>query len=137
MSIDKQKLQALLWAEVAAWSASSPDWLSNSEALEEFLGKQTLEEVALELLDENERLAAGGQLLVRDRDELRAERDQLKAENGLLRQLAIDTGLELRRASSWICREVEAGTKSATHWAVRLREIADKIDAAVGKAVQP
>ncbi|WP_338498219.1 hypothetical protein V5F23_09715 [Pseudomonas sp. WP18] len=54
MSIDKQKLQALLWAEVAAWSASSPDWLSNSEALEVFLGKQTLEEVALELLAENE-----------------------------------------------------------------------------------
>ncbi|TWC17145.1 hypothetical protein FBY06_1187 [Pseudomonas sp. SJZ085] len=56
MTIDKQKLQKLLWAEVAAWSASSSDWLSNSEALEEFLGKQTLGEVALELLAENEAL---------------------------------------------------------------------------------
>ncbi|WP_238962215.1 hypothetical protein [Pseudomonas sp. AF32] len=62
MTIDKQKLQKLLWAEVAAWSASSPDWLDNSQALEEFLGKQTLEEVALELLAENERLAASVKL---------------------------------------------------------------------------
>lgn len=50
-------------------------------------------------------------------------------ESETLRNLVADTGLELRKASSWICREVEAGTKSATHWAIRLREKADHIDA--------
>lgn len=59
MTIDKQKLQKLLWAEVAAWSVSAPDWPTVTQALEEFLGKQTLEEVALELLVENERLRKG------------------------------------------------------------------------------
>lgn len=76
-------------------------------------------EVVLALISENERLSA-----------------ELKAENGLLRQLASDTVLELRKASSWICREVEAGTKSATHWAVRLREKADHIDAAMAQGEQ-
>jgi len=70
MTIDKQKLQKLLWAEVAAWSASSPDWLSNSEALEEFLGKQTLEEVALELLAENEALRQERDKLAEDKQGL-------------------------------------------------------------------
>ena len=56
MTIDKQKLQKLLWAEVAAWSVSAPDWPTVTQALEEFLGKQTLEEVALELLVESGRL---------------------------------------------------------------------------------
>lgn len=69
-------------------------------------------------------------------EQLETERDQLKAENEVLRKLASDTGHELRKASSWICREVEAGTKSATHWAVRLREKADQIDAAMGKGNQ-
>lgn len=59
MTIDKQKLQKLLWAEVAAWSVSAPDWPETTEALSEFLGKQTLEEVALELLAENEALREG------------------------------------------------------------------------------
>ncbi|MFJ3486600.1 ead/Ea22-like family protein [Pseudomonas sp. NPDC090202] len=59
--------------------------------------------------------------------------DQLKAENELLRRLASEIGLELRKASSWICREVEDGTRSATHWAVRLREKADQIDAALSR----
>ncbi|MDG9785396.1 hypothetical protein N7408_29755, partial [Pseudomonas otitidis] len=45
------------------------------------------------------------------------------------------TALELRKASSWICREVEAGTASATHWAIRLRERADQIEA--GTPQQP
>jgi len=75
MTIDKQKLQKLLWAEVAAWSASSPDWLDNSQALEEFLGKQTLEEVALELLAENEALRAGQAEFSRSFEKLQAENE--------------------------------------------------------------
>jgi hypothetical protein len=58
MSIDKQKLQSLLWSEVAAWKADCAEWKRNTEALQEFLGDKTVEEVALELLAENERLKA-------------------------------------------------------------------------------
>lgn len=56
MSIDKQKLQKLLWAEAASYRADCTDWKRNTEALQEFLGEKTVEEVALELLVENERL---------------------------------------------------------------------------------
>ncbi|MFI8645880.1 hypothetical protein ACIGJK_13945 [Pseudomonas iridis] len=56
MTIDKQKLQKLLWSEVASWKADCGEWKQNAEALGEFLGEKTMEEVALELLTENERL---------------------------------------------------------------------------------
>jgi hypothetical protein len=58
MSIDKQKLQKLLWAEAASFRADCADWKRNTEALQEFLGEKTVEEVALELLAENDRLSA-------------------------------------------------------------------------------
>ena len=54
MSIDKQKLQKLLWAEAASFRADCADWKRNTEALQDFLGEKTVEEVALELLEENE-----------------------------------------------------------------------------------
>ena len=56
MTIDKQKLQKLLWAEAASYRADCADWKRNTEALQEFLGEKTVEEVALELLAENKRL---------------------------------------------------------------------------------
>jgi uncharacterized protein YidB (DUF937 family) len=56
MTIDKQKLQKLLWSEVASWKADWGEWRQNAEALGEFLGEKTVEEVALELLADNERL---------------------------------------------------------------------------------
>ncbi|PHN32117.1 hypothetical protein [Pseudomonas sp. ICMP 460] len=56
MTIDKQKLQKLLWSEVASWKADCGEWKQNAEALGEFLGEKTVEEVALELLTENELL---------------------------------------------------------------------------------
>lgn len=56
MSIDKQKLQKLLWAEAASFRADCADWKRNTEALQDFLGEKTVEEVALELLAENETL---------------------------------------------------------------------------------
>ncbi|PIB57232.1 hypothetical protein [Pseudomonas sp. 2995-1] len=75
MSIDKQKLQKLLWAEAASFRADCADWKRNTEALQDFLGEKTVEEVALELLAENETL--------------RKERDQLAEENrGLLEDFA-------------------------------------------------
>ena len=56
MNIDKQKLQKLLWAEAASYRADCANWKRNTEALQDFLGEKTVEEVALELLAENERL---------------------------------------------------------------------------------
>jgi len=56
MNIDKQKLQKLLWAEAASYRADCANWKRNTEALQNFLGEKTVEEVALELLAENERL---------------------------------------------------------------------------------
>ena len=54
MTIHKQQLQKLLWAEAASFRADCADWKRNTEALQEFLGEKTVEEVALELLAENE-----------------------------------------------------------------------------------
>ncbi|WP_455910849.1 hypothetical protein [Pseudomonas putida] len=54
MTIDKQQLHKLLWAEAASFRADCADWKRNTEALDEFLGEKTVEEVALELLAENE-----------------------------------------------------------------------------------
>lgn len=59
MTRDKQKLQKLLWAEAASFRADCADWKRNTEALQEFLGEKTLEEVALELLAENDNLRRG------------------------------------------------------------------------------
>jgi len=57
MSIDKQELQKLLWAEAASYRADCADWKRNTEALQEFLGEKTVEEVALELLADTETLS--------------------------------------------------------------------------------
>lgn len=54
MTIDKQKLQKLLWAEAASYRADCADWKRNTEALQEFLGEKTVEEVALDLLADTE-----------------------------------------------------------------------------------
>lgn len=67
---------------------------------------------------------------------LQSERAQLKAENELLRKLAGKNSSELRKASAWICRAVEVGTESATHWAIRLNKNADLIDATIGEGEQ-
>jgi regulator of replication initiation timing len=65
MSIDKQKLQKLLWAEAASFRSDCAEWKRNTEALQDFLGEKTVEEVALELLAENERLRKQlGELIV-------------------------------------------------------------------------
>jgi hypothetical protein len=115
MTIDKQKLQKLLWAEAASFRADCADWKRNTEALQEFLGEKTVEEVALELLVENDRLAGGGQLLVRDRD-------LLKADNEALRKALADVDGALERE----------------YWSeyAGLEETRSILDAAIGKAAQ-
>lgn len=91
MTIDKQKLQKLLWAEAASYRADCADWKRNTEALQEFLGEKTVEEVALELLAENEALRDGAnfraiQSLRQDCEELREQNDKLTRRNGVLEQ---------------------------------------------------
>lgn len=58
MTIDKQKLQPLLWSVVASWRAGSDALERHTDALDEFLGETTVEEVALGLLDEISQLNA-------------------------------------------------------------------------------
>lgn len=56
MTIDKSKLQPLLWAVVGAWKAGDQDLHLRTDALDAFLGETTVEEVALGLLAEIDRL---------------------------------------------------------------------------------
>ncbi|WP_336202726.1 hypothetical protein [Pseudomonas guariconensis] len=58
MTVDKQKLQPLLWSVVASWRAGSDALERHTDALDEFLGETTVEEVALGLLDEIGQLTA-------------------------------------------------------------------------------
>ena len=80
MTIDKQQLQKLLWAEVASWKADCVEWSLSAEALGEFLGEKTVEEVALELLAENETLR-------KDADRYRWLREQ----NWAISEMAVAT----------------------------------------------
>lgn len=70
MTIDKQKLPKLLWAEAASFRADCADWKRNTEALQDFLGDKTVEEVALELLAENEALRKERDKLAEDKQGL-------------------------------------------------------------------
>ena len=141
MTIDKQKLQKLLWAEAASFRADCADWKRNTEALQEFLGEKTVEEVALELLAENNRLglkadslefakwscqvneqairAAGHETI----EDLADERDQLKAENEALRKAIADIDGALERE----------------YWSeyAGLEETRAILDATLSKEVQP
>lgn len=109
MTIDRAKLQPLLWAVVGAWKAGDQDLHLRTDALDAFLGETTVEEVALGLLAEIDRLVPFEEAyatacsvrnrLIKEKDQLdqfivankvasdsfRAERDQLKAENEALR----------------------------------------------------
>jgi len=131
MSIDKQKLQSLLWSEVAAWKADCSEWKRNTEALQEFLGDKTVEEVALELLAENEALRDSAnfraiQSLRKDCEVLRkdAERYQWLRENA---QQDVD---------GWR-NETPVLVHAMSHtpeWKARIDE---SIDAGMAGAVQP
>lgn len=52
MTLDKNRLQPLLWSFAAAWHLGDSDLQRHTHALDEFLGDKTVEEVALGLLDE-------------------------------------------------------------------------------------
>lgn len=90
MTIDKSKLQSLLWAVVGAWKTGDQGLHLHTDALDEFLGASTVEEVALGLLEEI---------------------DQLKAENAGLR-----TGYQAYEdVNAGLKAEIEALRKEAVH----------------------
>ncbi|WP_458736955.1 hypothetical protein [Pseudomonas chlororaphis] len=84
MTIDKEKLKSLLWSVVASWKAEDGDLQRHTAALDEHLGDKTMEEVALLLIGENDRIEVerdSSKLLLRD---VIAREDRLKAENEAL-----------------------------------------------------
>lgn len=58
MTLDKDRLQPLLWSVVAAWRVGDSELQRHTDVLDEFLGGQTVEEVALGLLNEIGQLTA-------------------------------------------------------------------------------
>lgn len=58
MTVDKKKLQPLLWSVVASWRSGSDAFERHTDVLDKFLGETTVEEVALGLLDEISQLTA-------------------------------------------------------------------------------
>ncbi|MCW2272400.1 hypothetical protein CQ065_06865 [Pseudomonas sp. MYb187] len=52
MNIDKAKLHPLLWAVVGAWKTGDQGLQLHTDALDQFLGEHTVEQVALQLLAE-------------------------------------------------------------------------------------
>lgn len=76
--------------------------------------------------------AETSKLLRHDAEKI-AEYERIKAENDALGSAATAAASDLRKAADWICRKVEAGTESATHWAIRLGDNARALDAAMSK----
>lgn len=81
------------------------------------------------------RTAETSKLLRHDAEKI-AEYERIKAENDALGSAATAAASDLRKAADWICRKVEAGTESATHWAIRLGDNARALDAAMSKRAQ-
>lgn len=98
MTIDKQKLQPLLWSVVASWRAGSDALERHTDALDEFLGDTTVEEVALGLLAEIERQKTDIEAWRLTVNAERASRDAYKAE--LDRLLAPECRVALAKEAS-------------------------------------
>ncbi|WDG79165.1 hypothetical protein PUP68_11940 [Pseudomonas chlororaphis] len=115
MTTDKEKLKSLLWSVVASWKADDGDLQRHTAALDELLGDKTVEEVALLLIEENDRLEVerdSSKLLLRD---VIAREDQLKAENEALRKVLAEAGAELH--------ELKASVGFRAHTLEVLRQI--------------
>ena len=152
MTIDKQKLQKLLWAEAASYRADCADWKRNTEALDDFLGEKTVGEVALELLAENECLREEPNMrairsLRGDCEDLMVERDQFKADvDSLTREADRQyTTIEAYRKDGeryrWL-REARSGYIEVVEWigphatGMTGEDLDALLDAAMGKGEQ-
>ncbi|AZC52297.1 hypothetical protein C4K35_4728 [Pseudomonas chlororaphis subsp. piscium] len=136
MNVDKEKLKSLLWSVVASWKADDGDLLRHADALEELLGDKTVEEVALLLIGENERLEVerdSSKVLLKD---VISRESQLKAENEVL--LAALKGMASMYGYCWdvvggglLCMEQNVQRFEDAH------EAAQKVIVAIGKGEQP
>ncbi|MBP5948519.1 MULTISPECIES: hypothetical protein [unclassified Pseudomonas] len=153
MTIDKQELQKLLWAEAASYRTDCADWKRNTEALQEFLGEKTVEEVALELLEENSALRSDietwGLSIQAERNGHRAEKEGLQKELDRLKGPEFAEELaELRKDAEryrWL-RDSSQYDWDVIYGKLELRiatshydssDLGACIDAAMTKAVQP
>jgi hypothetical protein len=127
MTIDNQKLQKLLWSEVASWKADCGEWKQNAEALGEFLGEKTVEEVALELLAENENLKTVCAAFDRVSHKARAENESLRKDAERYRWL--------QHGHSGYIEVVEWIGPHAT--GITGEDLDALVDGAMAKAVQP
>lgn len=150
MSVDKQKLQKLLWAEAASYRADCADWKRNTEALQEFLGEKTVEEVALELLEENSALRSDietWQLSIQaERNCHSSEKEGLQKELGQLKGPAFAEELTALRKDAERYRWLQFGHSGhievvewiGPHATGMIGEDLDAlVDGAMSKAVQP
>jgi len=96
MNIDKSKLQPLLWAVVGAWKADDQDLHLHTDALDEFLGEHTVEQVALQLLAELKLSNEAQESYRADKTRLAHEVDRLRGENAALRNGLADCAVSLQ-----------------------------------------
>jgi hypothetical protein len=150
MTIDKQKLQKLLWAEAASYRADCADWKRNTEALQEFLGEKTLEEVALELLEENSALRSDIETwrlsITAERNCHKTEKEGLQQELDRLKGPAFAEELAALRKDAgryqWLQHghsgHIEVVEWIGPHAAGMIGEDLDSlVDTAMGKVAQP
>ncbi|QSL85959.1 hypothetical protein [Pseudomonas atacamensis] len=150
MSMDKQKLQKLLWAEAASYRADCADWKRNTEALQEFLGEKTVEEAALELLEENKALRSDietWQLSIQaERNCHSSEKEGLQKELGQLKGPAFAEELTALRKDAERYRWLQFGRSGyievvewiGPHATGMIGEDLDAlVDGAMAKAEQP
>ncbi|OOW06646.1 hypothetical protein MF6396_03080 [Pseudomonas sp. MF6396] len=95
MTIDKSKLQPLLWAVVGAWKAGEQDLQVHTDALDGFLGAHTVEEVALQLLAELNLAGEARDAYAADKMRLAFALNDARAEAKALRRLLAESGDEL------------------------------------------
>jgi hypothetical protein len=150
MTIDKQKLQKLLWAEAASYRADCADWKRNTDALQEFLGEKTVEEVALEVLAENAALCSDVETwrlsITAERNCHRAEKEGLQQELDRLKGPAFAEELTALRKDAeryrWL-QHGHSGYIEVVEWigphatGMTGEDLDALVDGAMAKAVQP
>ncbi|MNJ18687.1 hypothetical protein D3C77_129940 [compost metagenome] len=96
MIIDKSKLQPLLWAVVGAWNAGDQDLHLHTDALDQFLGEQTVEQVALQLLAELSLAGEARDAYAADKKSLAFALNDARAEAEALRKALADCAASLQ-----------------------------------------
>lgn len=99
MTIDKAKLQPLLWAVVGAWKAGDQDLHLHTDALDQFLGEHTVEQVTLQLLAELSLAGEARDAYAADKKNLAFALNDARAEAEAMRQTMRTAAGKLRSYS--------------------------------------